>query len=70
MTRGTETVEEGQLRRKIESIHSIIKRTALPDGNFLITRLRDDDYAEYIDSSGMTCSAPIDFIYQFTEIVK
>lgn len=70
MTRGTEIVEAGQLRRKIENIHSIVKRTALPNGNFLITRVRDDGYAEYVDSCGMTCSAPVDFVYQFTEIVK
>jgi hypothetical protein len=70
MMHGIEKIEEGQIRRKIESIHSIIKRTALPNGNFLITRLREDGYVEYIDSCGMTCSSPIDFVYQFTEIVK
>jgi hypothetical protein len=70
MTRGTEKVEVGQLRKKIESIHFIIKRSALPDGNFLILKIREDEFAEFVDSNGMISTAPVDFIFEFTEIVK
>lgn len=70
MTRGTEKVEVGQLRKKIENIHSIIKRSALPDCNFLILKIREDKFVEFVDSTGMISTAPIDFIFEFTEIVK
>ena len=69
MTRGSTEVKEGQVRKRIQSVHSVIKKVAVPDDPFIIIEV-SGPMSKYMDASGETHELPTDFLYEFTEIVK
>ena len=69
MTRGNVIVEVGQVRKRIQSVHSIIKRVSVPCDPFIIIEI-NGPMSKYLDSNGEMHELPTDFLYEFTELVK